>query len=98
MIMLEIQFDFDISGAVQDDAWLDPYDIDLMFEQTKHDLSNSLRRKLANVVCEEHGRPPRIIITGRYNRETEDMDLQYHIDTCCQMFLVRVVKMLNMKG
>lgn len=96
--MLKIEFDFDTEGATSDDAFLDPYEIELMFEQTRQSLQTGLQRKLAGVTCPEHGKAPHIIISGRYNNETEDMDLNYNIDTCCKLFLVQVVKTLNNVG
>ena len=93
--MLEIIFDFDTEGNAHEDAFLDPYELEMLFEQTKGSIQAGLERKLADVTCDEHGKEPRITITGRYDHETEQMDLNYHIDTCCQLFLVRVVKLLN---
>jgi hypothetical protein len=95
MKTLEINFDFDTEGAAHEDALLDTYELNVMFEQTRGSLRRDLERKLNGVVCAEHGDPPRITISGRYNHDSEQMDINYHIDTCCQMFLVRVVKTLN---
>jgi hypothetical protein len=96
--MVEIIFDFDTEGSEQEDSFLDPYEINMMFEQTRRDLGGSIERKLHDVVCTEHNQPPRVILTGRYNQETEQMDINYHVDTCCQMFLVRVVSLLNLRA
>ncbi len=95
---MEITFDFETEGVVQEDPFLDSYELALLFEQTRQEIESGLRRKLHQVICAEHGQPPRITISGRYNHDSEQMDIQYHIDTCCQMFLVRVVKMLNVQG
>jgi hypothetical protein len=96
--VLEIQYDFDIDGALQADPFLDSYQISLMFEQTRQSIESSLQRKLAGIICEEHGEAPKILISGRYNAESEEFDVQYNIDTCCKLFLVRVVKTLNNVG
>jgi len=93
--MLEINFDFDTEGSAHEDAFLDAYELDMLFQQTSQSIRAGLERKLADVTCDEHGKAPRITITGRYDHETEQMDLNYHVDTCCQLFLVRVVKLLN---
>lgn len=93
--MLEIDFKFETAGDASDDPFLDPYEVQLMFGQTQRSMEDGIRRKLDGVVCGEHGKAPRITITATYDNETEEMDLNYHIDTCCQMFLVRVVKTLN---
>lgn len=93
--MLKIDYDFDTEGEAHEDAYFDPYELNMLFEQTRQSLDTGLRRKLEGVVCKEHNQPPSITITGRYDQETEQMDINYHVDTCCQMFLVRVVSMLN---
>ena len=93
--MLKIDFDFDVEGEAYEDPYLDPYELNMLFEQTRQSLETGLRRKLEGVVCAEHEQEPSIKITGRYNNETEQMDINYHIDTCCQMFLVRVVSTIN---
>jgi hypothetical protein len=93
--MVKVQYDFDIEGALQEDPFLDSYEISLMFEQTKQSMGTALERKLAGVTCDEHGATPTITITGRYNGESEQLDINYHIDTCCKLFMVRVVKLLN---
>lgn len=93
--MVKLVFDFDIEGALQDDPYLDSYTLNYMFEQTKESMGKGLARKLEGVKCDEHGEEATITITGRYSGRAEQMDIDYHIDTCCQLFLVRVVKMLN---
>lgn len=93
--MAKILYDFDIEGALQADPFLDSFELSVLFEQTKQSMQISLERKLGNLQCEEHAQEPTITITGRYNAEIEQMDIQYHIDTCCKLFLVRVVKTLN---
>ena len=93
--MAKVIFDFDIDGALQADPYLDSYTINYLFEQTKESLGKGLARKLEGVSCADHDKEPTITITGRYSGNAEQMDIDYHIDTCCQLFLVRVVKLLN---
>ncbi len=93
--MAEIKFDFDIDGALREDPYLDSFQLSYMFEQTRQSLTSALERKLGGVTCAEHGKEPIITITGRYDAEKEEMDIQYHIEPCCQLFMVRVVKLLN---
>ncbi|MGB7341250.1 MAG: hypothetical protein WBC91_20300 [Phototrophicaceae bacterium] len=93
--MAKVIFDFDIDGALQADPYLDQYTVNYLFEQTKQSIGKGLARKLDGITCDEHGTEPTITITGRYSGSAEQMDIDYHIDTCCQLFMVRVVKMLN---
>jgi hypothetical protein len=93
--MVKVEYDFDIEGALQEDPFLDSYEISLMFEQTKQSIGKGLERKLEGITCDEHEDSPTITITGRYDGESEQMDINYHVDTCCKMFMVRVIKILN---
>lgn len=93
--MVKIIYDFDIEGVMRQDPFLSSYEVQLMFDQTKQSLGKALDRKLANTTCDEHGEPPTITLTGRYDTEREEMDVQYHVDTCCKLFMVRVIKTLN---
>ena len=95
---MEIEFDFQTEGEELPDAFLDSYELEMMFENTRRSISGGLHRKLDYVTCGEHGAPPKFRITGIYNNETEQMDIQYHVDTCCQLFLVRVMRILNQQG
>lgn len=95
---MEIAFDFQTEGDELPDAFLDSYELEMMFDNTRRSISNGLEHKLGDVVCGEHGDAAKFKITGVYDNETEQMDIQYHVDTCCQMFLVRVMRILNQQG
>ena len=96
--MLDITFEKDMQGELPEDALLDQYELDALFESTRQSVTRDLQRQLDGVVCAEHGKPPRLKITARYDTEMEQFDLQYHIDTCCPLFLARVIKTLNRKN
>lgn len=93
--MAKLEFDFDIEGALQADPYLDRYTIQYLFEQTKQSLGQGLQRKLDGLQCAEHGAEPTITIIGRYQGQHEQMAIDYHLDTCCQPFMLQVVKTLN---
>jgi len=95
---MDIEFDLRTEGEELPDAFLDSYELELMFDSTRRSIRSGLERKLDGVVCDEHGEPPKFKITGVYNNEAEQMDIHYHVDTCCQMFLVRVMRILNQHG
>ncbi len=95
---MEIEFDLRTEGEELPDAFLDSYELELMFDGTRHSIRSGLERKLAGVTCDEHGAAPKFKITGIYNNADEQMDIHYHVDTCCQIFLVRVMRIINMKG
>ncbi len=95
---LKIGFDFQTEGEERADAFLDDYELRLMFDSTRQSLGDGLKRNFRNVVCGEHGEAPRFTVTGIYDREKEEMDIQYHVDTCCQYFLLRVMRTLNQRS
>jgi len=93
--MVSIQFDFDIDGALQEDPYLDRFELHYMFQQTQEKMGEALQRKLGQMTCDEHQQHPTITITGRYNTETERFDIDYHLDTCCKLFMAKVISALN---
>lgn len=93
--MVKILYEFDIEGAIQEDPFLSEYELGLMFEQTKRSLGVGLERQLGHLRCDDHNDEPTITITGNYDAEREELDVQYHVDTCCKLFMVRVIKTMN---
>jgi hypothetical protein len=66
-----------------------------MLEHTGALIRQEVARKLAEVRCPEHETPPRVTVTGMYATDTEQMELVYHVDSCCQQLLLRTVAALN---
>ena len=95
---MEIKFDLRTEGDALPDAYLDSAELALMFESTRRSIGDGLQRKFRDVLCEEHGQAPKFRISGVFDRGIEDMDVQYHVDTCCQVFLLRVMQILNRRG
>lgn len=95
---LDIQFDLRVEGEALADPFLDRYELELMFEGTRQSIGAGLRRKFEGIVCEEHTEAPRFTISGVYDNAIEEMDIQYHVDTCCQRFLLRVMQILNRRA
>ena len=94
---VKIDFDLRAEGTALPDAFLDSRGLDQLFESTKHSVGSGLRRKFQNVVCREHGDAPRFKISGIYDNEIEQMEIEYHVDTCCQRFLLQVMQVLNQR-
>lgn len=95
---LEIDFDFRVEGEALADPFLDRYELELMFESTRQSIGAGLQRRFAHIVCEDHTAAPRFTISGVYDNGLEEMDIQYHVDTCCQRFLLRVMQILNQRA
>lgn len=95
---LTIDFDLRAQGETLPDAFLDNYELELMFDNTRRSLGAALERKFGDVICAEHAQAPSFTISGVYDNEREEMDIQYHVDTCCQFFLLRVMQILNQRA
>lgn len=95
---LKIEFDFRSEGEALPDAFLDDYELQLMFDTTRRSLGDGLERNFRDVVCGEHNEAPTFKVTGIYDRNKEEMDVQYHVDTCCHYFLLRVMQRLNQRA
>ena len=96
--MPPVEFDLRAEGRELPNAFLDDAELEMMFDGTRRSTGDMLRRKFKAVKCAEHGSAPSFKISGVYDRETEQMDLQYHVDACCQAFLLRVMRILNSGG
>lgn len=95
---IDIEFDLRVEGDEPPDAFLDSHERQLMLESARRSIGAGLRRKFKDVACEEHEEAPRFTISGVYDNTIEEMDIQYHVDTCCQGFLLRVMRILNQRA
>lgn len=95
---MNIQFDLRCEGEALPGAFLDEMELEQLFENTRRSIGAGLRRKFGDVVCAEHERAPAFLISGVYDNEIEEFDIQYHVDTCCRYFLLRVMHILNQQG
>ena len=95
---LDIKFDLRIEGEALADPFLDSLELEQLFDSTRRSIGGDLRRKFADIVCDAHEQAPRFKISGVYDNEAEEMDIQYHVDTCCQAFLLRVMQILNRRA
>lgn len=96
--MVEIKFELRTAGDALPEAFLNTTELGLMFESTRRSIGDGLQRKFRDVVCEEHSQAPKFRISGVYDQGIEELDIQYHVDTCCQRFLLRVMQILNKRG
>lgn len=95
---LNIEIDLRVDGEALADPFLDSLELEQMFASTRQSIGADLRRKFTDIVCAEHAQSPRFKISGVYDNSIEEMDIQYHVDTCCQRFLMRVMQILNQRA
>jgi hypothetical protein len=93
--MVDVNFEFRSTGQADDSAFLDGYEVTLMFDTTRAQITRLIEEKLGNLRCEEHGEPPRVTVIGEYSYETEQLDIQYHIDGCCNLLVMQAIQALN---
>ncbi len=94
--MINVLFNIHITDdESHDDAWLDPYERDMMLEHTRGQITAHVQRALGTLICETHNQMPQVTINGTYNSLTEELDIQYDVQTCCQLFLMQCVAALN---
>ncbi|MBZ0287956.1 MAG: hypothetical protein K8I30_10105 [Anaerolineae bacterium] len=93
MIDITIQFEVD-DRPVEPEEVADEY-LAEMLRYTREQIREDVTRKLADVRCPEHNTQPRVTVTGTYDTAAEQMELSYHVDSCCQIGLLRAVSALN---
>lgn len=93
MVEVIVQYEVDDRPMTVDDI-ADEYLAEMM-EHTSAQIRRQVERQIGEMQCEEHGGHPRVTVTGMYATDTEQMELSYHVDACCQMLLLRTVQALN---
>ncbi len=93
MIDVQVQYLVDEQPTHPQDL-TDEYLTELL-EHTGEQAARHVHQRLDSMTCEAHQQQPRVMVTARYFRDTEQMELSYHVDSCCQMLLLRAVKALN---
>lgn len=97
--MVEITFNIRVEdgadAATQDERLFDDYELAIMLQQTKAQLARQVEQALGDLRCPEHDQAPAVVIGGTYSLESEQLEIQYALDTCCKPFLLRAVAALN---
>jgi hypothetical protein len=93
MVEVIVQFEVDDRPVTVDEIE-DEY-LAEMLEHTSAQIQRQVERQIGEMCCEEHGGQPKVTVTGMYATDVDQMELSYHVDTCCQMLLLRAVQALN---
>ena len=93
MVEVTVQFEVDDRPVTLDEV-TDEY-LAEMLEHTSAQIRRQVERQVGEMRCEEHDSQPRVTVTGSYTTDTDQIELNYHVDTCCQMLLLRTVQALN---
>jgi hypothetical protein len=94
MIAIDIHYEVD-GQPVDPEALDDDYELAETLAHTGEQLRQQVAHKLDGIRCQEHDREPHVVITAAYTSDTGQMEISYHLDTCCQSLLLRAVQALN---
>ena len=95
--MVEVKFDITVDATgTHETPLLADYEVTMMLHHTQAQIEKHVQQSLDNLRCEKHGEPARVRISGTYSADSEQLDISYHVDTCCQLFLLRAVAALNL--
>jgi hypothetical protein len=93
--MAEIEFHIQIEGVESDEQLLDPDEIDMLLDSTRAQIREHIQKRLGGFACEEHGQPPKVIVSGTYSLETEQLEYSYRIEACCNRMTMQTAALLS---
>lgn len=94
--MTDITVRFEVDGEpVTPEQMEDQFELAELLDYTEAQIHQQVTRQLGDLRCAEHGQPAHVIVTGQYASDVGQMELSYHVDTCCKPFLLRAVQALN---
>lgn len=93
--MVDITFNLAVTGETPaDGAWLDPLEIDMLLESTRRQIETHIHSRLDGVVCDVHGEGPRVVVSGGYDLATEQLDVSYDVQACCNLMIMKSAALL----
>ncbi len=93
--MINIEFQIEVVGGAQDNPLLDDYEIGFLLETTQHHIAQHVQNRLGAHFCDVHGQPSRVVVSGQYDLETEQLEVQYSVDACCNRMVMQSVALLS---
>ena len=93
--MVNIEFQIEVVGGAQDNPLLDEYEVGFLLETTKHHITQHVQNRLSAHLCDVHGQPPRVVVSGQYDLETEQLEVDYSVDACCSRMVMQSVALLS---
>ncbi|MEZ4669022.1 MAG: hypothetical protein R3E39_14040 [Anaerolineae bacterium] len=94
-MMVEVIVEFEVDDRPTTPAEVEDEYLAEMLEHTGEQIRRDVERKVGDMRCAEHDKSPRVTVTGTYDTAAEQMELSYHVDSCCQMMLLLTVQALN---
>lgn len=93
---IDVTFDIrvDDTGAPEE-LLLDDKAITQMIDNTKKQLGGHVESRLRKLDVPPDQQPLRILVSGVYALDTEQMEISYHIETDDQKLLLKAISALN---
>ena len=94
--MIKVKFAIKVEGDASDNnPLLDGFEVQEMLDHTRAQINKHIQTALGNMHCDTHGELASVTVNGVYSLETEQLEVSYHVDTCCKPFLFKAVMELN---
>ena len=94
--MTDVEFDIVLTGdAPESGALLDPLEIKQLLASTQHHIAEHIHKRLDGQTCDIHGQEARVIVTGSYDLDSEQLDVQYNIEACCNLMIMKSAALLG---
>lgn len=94
--MIEVTYDIRVDDTdAPNEPLLDDAEVAQMIENTKRQLGRHVEAKLGKLDVPVEQQPLRVLVSGVYSLDTEQMEISYHIDTDDKQLLLRAISALN---
>lgn len=94
--MIEVTYDIRVDDTdAPNERLLDDAEVAQMIENTKRQLGRHVEAKLGKLDVPVEQQPLRVLVSGVYSLDTEQMEISYHIDTDDKQLLLRAISALN---
>jgi hypothetical protein len=94
--MIEVLYDIRVDETdAPEEPLLDDAEIAQMIENTKKQLGRHVEAKLSKLDVPADQQPLRVMVSGVYSLDTEQMEISYHIDTDDKQLLLKAITALN---
>lgn len=93
---IDVSFDIRVDDTdAPEELLLDDAEMAQMIENTKKQMGGHVQSKLNKLNIPEEQQPLKILVSGVYSLDTEQMEISYHIETDDKQLLLQAISALN---
>ncbi|MCU0498413.1 MAG: hypothetical protein MUF87_13760 [Anaerolineae bacterium] len=92
--MTEITFNITVDGE-NDDPLFDATAVDDMIDSTRTQIRQHILKRVGDLKCDQHAQAARVIVSGTYSLESEQLEIQYGIEACCNAMIMKTAALLG---